>query len=131
MLVKFYHSLLVQLKVYLILIVQYLYYFLFHDLIFCNDCELQQIKFLLQISDLLHNHLEHYKFLLVMELHPGVLLKRTFVFLFNNIHTKLYTFITNKNCWTCNKFSYFMLAFFHRRNNIKYFCYFFLTYQNQ
>ena len=37
--------------------------------------------------------------------------QRALIFFFNNIHTKLNTFITNEYCWACYKFSNFMLAF--------------------
>ena len=43
--------------------VQHFYLFCFHNLIFCNDYELQQIKLSLHEVDQLHNHLILHKFL--------------------------------------------------------------------
>ena len=50
-LIKFFRNLLVLLIKYLILIIQHLYYSLFHDLIFYNDYVLLLKEFLWQIFD--------------------------------------------------------------------------------
>ena len=58
-----------------ILLVQHFLKFYSHNLMFCNDYELQLIKLFLHAIVLLHNHLKLNKFLLEMVIHPDVLQK--------------------------------------------------------